>query len=110
MADEEKLLRSAGLTGTDAKTYLVLLKLGSATGGEIASAGGLYKANAYKSLERLVRLGLAGYVEREGKREKRYFEAADPSRLVQIIEEKKLNSRPCSPAFCSHVISSGNKK
>lgn len=93
---EVELLQAVGLTGTDAKVYLALLKCGSSTGGGVAKASGLYKANVYASLERLAGLGLASYVEREGKT---YFEAADPSRLVQIMEEKKARLQAVLPSI-----------
>lgn len=94
MENEEKLLQNAGLTNTDAKVYLTLLKLGSATGGEISKTNGQYRANVYRSLEKLAKLGLVGSIEKEGKR---YFEAAHPSRLVQIIDEKKAQLQAILP-------------
>jgi sugar-specific transcriptional regulator TrmB len=84
--EKEKVLVDAGLAGNEAKVYLALLELGSATAGSITKASGVNRTNVYDALQRLSEKGLVGFVK---KAERRYFEAASPYRLVGYLEEKE---------------------
>ena len=85
-------LRELGLSGNEISVYLTLLRLGSASAGKITEHSGVHRRNVYDALERLSRKGLAGFSVREGVK---YFSAASPMNLLQIIEEQKktLKSR-----------------
>lgn len=82
----EKVLMSLGLTGNETKIYLTLLKIGSATAGEITSRCGIHRRNVYDSIERLMEKGLVSSVIINNKK---YFQAEEPERFISLIDEKK---------------------
>ena len=82
----EKILREAGLAGNEVKVYLSLLELGSVTAGEIAKASGVNRTNVYDALRSLAEKGLVSHIK---KAERRYFEAASPSKFLHYLEEKE---------------------
>ncbi len=79
-------LLKIGLTQNEIKVYLALLELGDTTTGPLIRSVGINSSKVYESLERLERKGLAGYVK---KTNKRYFQATDPDRLMDFLDEKK---------------------
>lgn len=78
-------LQSAGLNKTEARVYLALLKAGSISGSEIAEKAGIFRRNAYDALESLAKKGLASVVIKD----KKYYSPAAPSKLMELLEEKK---------------------
>ncbi|MFC1722845.1 TrmB family transcriptional regulator [Nanoarchaeota archaeon] len=80
------LIKEAGLTDGEAKVYLALLKLGSTTTGPIIEESGVANSIIYKLLESLINKGLASYVI---KGKIKYFQAAEPKRILDYIEERK---------------------
>lgn len=94
MLDE---LTKIGLSSNEARTYLALLELGSATAQEIARKSGIKRATTYVQLESLSKIGLVTSFEKAPERKngasKTYFRAEDPQYLSKILErEKKLAS------------------
>ncbi len=87
MENSVALLQSLGLSGAEARAYLALLRLGSATGGGLAAAAGLYSANAYDALGRLCRKGLASHSVLNGKK---FFQAVGPECLATLVEAERL--------------------
>lgn len=79
-------LTKAGLTAQEANVYLTLLYLGPSNAGKITSKSGIHRRNVYDCIERLIEKGLVSYY-RQGK--KRFFEAAHPNRLLQVMVEKE---------------------
>ncbi|MFC1691694.1 TrmB family transcriptional regulator [Nanoarchaeota archaeon] len=79
-------LEDLGLRNNEAKVYLALLELGSVTSGPIVKKTGLHRVIIYDTLEKLIRKGLASFVMKSNRK---YFEASDPSKLADFIEEKK---------------------
>lgn len=79
-------LQKAGLSGNEIKVYLALLKLGSVTAGEILKKTELHRAGVYDTLDRLMDKGLVSYVIKSNRK---YFEAASPDNLLEIIEKKE---------------------
>lgn len=93
MLDE---LTKIGLSSNEARTYLALLELGSATAQEIARKSGIKRATTYVQLEALSKIGLVTSFEKASERKngasKTYFRAEDPEHLTKIIERgKKLS-------------------
>jgi sugar-specific transcriptional regulator TrmB len=82
----ENELGRIGLSKAESKLYLAMIKLGSSTTGSIIKETGLRKSTVYESLNRLLEKGLVSYVI---KNNIKFFEAADPDRLVDFIEEQK---------------------
>lgn len=82
----EEILRNIGLTAAEAKIYLTLIELGSTTATKIITQSKLHKSTTYETLERLIGRGLASSVV---KGKKRYFQATDPEKLLDIIKERE---------------------
>jgi sugar-specific transcriptional regulator TrmB len=83
---EEKFLENAGLTRGEVKIYITLIELGQAFAGKIAEKSGMHRRSVYDSINRLMEKGLASYVVIN---DKKYFEAANPERLLYILKEKE---------------------
>jgi len=83
---ETKLLENLGLTKNEAKTYLTLLKLGSVPAGPLIKVLGMFRAQVYNLLDILIEKGLVHYVVQANRK---YFEAQDPERLLELIQNKK---------------------
>ncbi len=81
-----KLLENLGLTKNEAKIYLVLVRIGSASVNEIAKKVDVHRVNIYDVLESLQKKGLISSII---KTNKRYFEAASPELLKKKLEEKE---------------------
>ncbi|VVC03006.1 Sugar-specific transcriptional regulator TrmB [Candidatus Burarchaeum australiense] len=85
MAKIEEALAGLGLTPNDVKVYLALLEVGATTSGAIVRRSGLHVPRVYEALERLEAKGLASHVLRNNKR---HFEAAEPARLLDIVNRQ----------------------
>ena len=79
-------LELLGLSLNEAKTYTTLLELGETKTGPLIKKAGLHRVLIYDALESLIRKGLASYVIKQNIK---FFQAADPERLIEFIEEKK---------------------
>lgn len=80
------LLEKAGLTKNEIRVFLKLLEMNESTSGPLIKSTGINSSKVYESLEKLERKGLASYVK---KGNKKYFQAADATRLMDYIDEKK---------------------
>ncbi|MCX6741659.1 MAG: helix-turn-helix domain-containing protein [Candidatus Pacearchaeota archaeon] len=83
-----KILEKLGLTENQAKVYLALLRLGSVTAGIIIKETGLHRAYVYEILEKLMDKGLVSHVIQA---QRKYFEAANPKKFLEMISEEKQN-------------------
>ncbi|MDP3027627.1 MAG: helix-turn-helix domain-containing protein [Nanoarchaeota archaeon] len=81
-----EILKELGLTDSESKVYLALLELGPSLAGTISRKTGIHRRNIYDITERLVKKGLIGYIL---KNNRRLFEAANPERLKDILDEKQ---------------------
>ncbi len=79
-------LRESGLTDGEIKVYLSLLELGSSTTGPLIDASGVARSIIYLLLEKLVQKGLVSSVLRE---KRRYYQAAEPMKLLAYIDERR---------------------
>lgn len=82
----EKQLERIGLSKAEVTLYLALVRLGSSPTAAIVNESGLRKSTVYECLNRLLEKGLVSYVI---KHKIKFFEAADPERLLDFLEEKK---------------------
>jgi HTH-type transcriptional regulator, sugar sensing transcriptional regulator len=82
----ETLLEKLGLSKNEAKTYLALLRLGSVPAGPLIKELGMHRAAVYNLLDLLIDKGLVHYVVQANRK---YFEAQEPERLLELIETKK---------------------
>ncbi|MDO8643011.1 MAG: helix-turn-helix domain-containing protein [Candidatus Woesearchaeota archaeon] len=80
------ILESIGLTKSEINVYLALLELGSSTTGPIVDKSQAASSKIYEILDRLAQKGLVSYVIKAGTK---YFEAADPQRLLDYVQEKE---------------------
>lgn len=79
-------LKNIGLTDNEIKIYLDLLKSGSSTAYEIGKRTGIYRVHVYDKLEQLMNKGLVTYIYQGAKK---FFQATNPSKIQQYLEEKK---------------------
>lgn len=83
---DNEVLMDFGLTGNEAIVYRTLLKLGPSLAGGISRSSGLHRRTVYDVTEMLIKKGLVGYIL---KNNRRYFEASNPKRFLEILEEKE---------------------
>ncbi len=88
------ILEQIGLTPNQATIYLALLTLGEASAQQIIKESGLHRSRVYDSLEMLSRKGIVSSVIRDFKH---YFQAIDPDKLLEQMEEKKEALRQALP-------------
>lgn len=81
-----QILEQLGLTKNEAKVYLALLELGPSLAGQISRKTGLHRRNIYDITERLIEKGLIGYIL---KNNRRLFEAVNPTKFKDILQEKQ---------------------
>lgn len=79
-------LREAGLTEGETKVYLSLLELGPSTTGPIIEKSGIARSIIYQILEKLMQKGLVSYVVKE---KTKYFQAAEPYRILDYLENEE---------------------
>lgn len=79
-------LREYGLSENEIKTYIALLKTGESTAQTIAKNAKLPRTTTYHLLEGLLQKGLVSFIVKETIK---YFQATNPKKLVEILEDKK---------------------
>ena len=82
------LLKELGLTDTESSIYLTLLDNGPCLAGYISGKTGIHRRTVYDSIERLIEKGLVTYIRTNNRK---YFEAVEPKRLLEILKEKEQN-------------------
>ncbi len=75
-----------GLTKNESTVYLALLDLGPSLAGNISRKTGMHRRTVYDVTEMLIKKGLIGYIL---KNNRRFFQASNPKRLLEIIKEKE---------------------
>lgn len=79
-------LKEAGLTEGEIKVYLALLELGSSTTGPIIEKSGIARSIIYQILEKLMQKGLVSYITKD---KTKYFQAAQPQKILEYIDERE---------------------
>jgi sugar-specific transcriptional regulator TrmB len=87
-------LRALGLTEIEEKVYLTLLEEGPSLAGHISRKSGIHRRMVYDAAERLIKKGLISYIL---KNNRRLFEAVDPERLLQLVQEQEAGIRQVLP-------------
>ena len=87
-------LEEAGLTKNESLVYSALLEMGPRTASTIARRTGLHRRLIYDITERLIKKGLISYIIENGKK---VFQASNPNRFLEIIEEKKKSLNEIMP-------------
>jgi HTH-type transcriptional regulator, sugar sensing transcriptional regulator len=83
---KQEHLEDAGLSPNEAKCYLALLKIGSTSANEISRKSGIHRVSVYDALRGLREKGLISQIS---KANKMLFEAGNPEKIIEIIEEKE---------------------
>lgn len=104
MIDE---LKNSGLTETESKVYEALLEFGPSQAGFISRKTGLHRRVVYDVSERLIQKGVIGYIL---KNNKRLFQASNPNRLIDILEEKKKSILEVLPLMLTKYNSTKKKE
>src|SRR3989344_2224214 len=81
-----KMLERIGLSPNEVKVYLALLDLGSSLAGKIFEKAAIHRRAIYDALNRLIEKGLVSFVIKAGKK---YYEATNPEKLLEILKEKE---------------------
>jgi len=81
-----KILQDIGLTESEIKVYLALLKLGQTTAGKIVDEAKVTRSKIYDILERLKNKALISYITKESTK---YFSATNPNNILTYLEEKE---------------------
>ncbi|HSX14964.1 MAG TPA: helix-turn-helix domain-containing protein [Candidatus Saccharimonadales bacterium] len=84
-----ELLESAGLTKSQARAYLALIKNGKLTPPQLAEKLGEGRTNAYMVLDKLVELGLA---TKSDVAKKLVYQPTNPTALERLVETKRKNA------------------
>lgn len=91
---DTEILEDLGLTHTEIKVYLTLLKLGSSTAGNILEKSGLPNSTVHRDLNSLIEKGLINYIL-EGKR--KIYQATNPEYFFEFIDDKKRRFQELLP-------------
>lgn len=86
-------LQKMGLTKGEAKVYEAMLPLESTTAGLIVKNSGVSYSKVYNILDKLITKGLVSYSVRE---KTKYFQAANPVRLIEYLatqEEEAIENK-----------------
>ncbi len=86
MTQSKLELEAIGLSPNEAKCYIALLRLGTASANELSRASGIHRVSVYDALRGLREKALISQIL---KTNKIFFEAANPSRIKELIEEKE---------------------
>ncbi len=92
--NKERVLADFGLTEAEVSLYVALLKLGEASASALAERTNTNRTFTYDRLKRLLGSGLVSYVVKDNKK---YFRAAEPSRLLSILQEKEEQVKSILP-------------
>ncbi len=82
----ETLLEDIGLTKGETRVYLTLLNIGETTTGKIIEEAQISAGKVYQILDKLIRKGLVCYTVKE---KTKYFNAASPKRILDLLHEKE---------------------
>jgi HTH-type transcriptional regulator, sugar sensing transcriptional regulator len=93
-----EVLKEFGLTDAEAKVYLALLELGSTKAGPLIKKAGMHRATVYDCLKRLMEKGLVSYTL---KVKMKFFEAAEPDVLMNLLMEKEEHFKEILPQLKS---------
>lgn len=79
-------LRRMGMSESDTKIYLSLLKLGKSNVSQLAEESGVHRTNIYTILDKLKEMGLVSYFHEDNRMK---FRASDPKNLLNYLKENK---------------------
>jgi sugar-specific transcriptional regulator TrmB len=83
----EDALKDLGMSQHEATVYVALIKQGSVLASRIADETKINRSLVYTILDNLIEKGLVSYAIRENRK---YFQAAEPEKFLDILKEKEL--------------------
>ena len=83
------MLEEFGLTDTEEKIYLALLKLGESSASELIKKTNLHRTTVYDVLERLIGKGFVSYIIQN---KVKSYSATNPSKFLDIATEEKTKA------------------
>jgi len=104
--DVDKVLLDAGLSKSEVKVYLALLRNGESLAGRISQLTGIHRRNVYDITERLIQKGAIGYII---KNNRRFFEAVDPGRFLEVLKQREYELIKSMPML-KEIYSSKKEK
>ena len=104
---DTSILEDIGLTQSEIKVYLTLLRLGASPAGPIVEKSTIQNSVVHRILPRLIEKGLITYIL-EGK--KKYYQATDPKLLINYIEDKKKRVEELLPSLLAEQKLSKKKQ
>jgi len=102
----QEVLSQFNLDEKESVIYLAALELGQATAREIAKKAGIQRTYFYDLSEKLLKLGL---LQQISKGKKRYFQAAEPEKLLEIQEERLREVQSALPELKALQNTQGQK-
>ena len=100
-------LKEIGLTENESKIYISLLELGPTNAGLISRKSGLHRRVVYDTIEMLIQKGLVGYII---KNNVKLFQASNPKRILEIIEERKNSIEEIMPNMAEMYLMTHEKE
>ena len=88
------IFEELGLTPNESKIYETLLSLGQSSVSEIAKKGNIHRRNVYDAMNRLLEKGLVFQIFQKGEN---IYEAVNPEKLLELIEEKEKKLQKIMP-------------
>lgn len=92
--DETQALKDLGLSDGEVKVYVALLKLGQTTASTLTKETGQHRTTIYDFLDHLSEKGLVSSVIKAGVK---YYKAANPEKLIELLKEKEENLKQILP-------------
>lgn len=83
------MLEKFGLTQTEEKVYLALLKLGNSPAADIIKKTQLHRTTVYDVLERLISKGIVSYITQN---KIKSYSSVNPSKFLDIASEDRKNA------------------
>lgn len=105
--DIDKVLREVGLSESEAKVYLALLRNGESLAGKISRVTGIHRRNVYDVTERLIQKGVIGYII---KNNRRFFEAVNPGRFLEVLKQRESQLIESMPMLKEIYLSKKEKE
>lgn len=81
------LLEEIGLSKRERRVYIALLEIGINTVGPIVERSGIPSSKIYETLDKLLKKGLVSFFIKDNKR---YYQAGNPSVILDFLNEKKI--------------------
>lgn len=103
---KEEALKEVGLSDKEIEVYLANLGLGSAFVQRIAHAARLNRTSTYDILSSLEKKGFVSYTITAGKR---YYQATNPNKLLDLLKEKESLVKKALPELTSVMESVAQK-